>query len=149
MRVASILHRGLLQDTVQIPKHAKIASSEDDPRFAGTAAVTVNSVILNNTQYKAGMLVVLGVSSQDGMTVGWIKKVIVCDQKVLFDVLCLKCIRNNFRYFESVDQNPRRVLINSQDLRSFKPLLPRGTEDSFVFFLVGKLVDDHDEEMHS
>jgi hypothetical protein len=143
MRLASLLHRGLfLQEVVQIPKKANIAGTGEVLGFTEPGDLVSNSATVNNTEYRLGMLVVLAVSSQDGVTVGWIKKIIIRGKEVFFYVISRKCIRNNLQYFESVGGRPNHAVIGFSELRSYKPLIPRGTENSFVFFLVGKLIDD-------
>jgi hypothetical protein len=85
---------------------------------------------------------VIEVPSQDKIVAGWLKKVVLRGKSVLFLVTKKECYRSSFQYFESVSDGSSAALVNSEDLRSFKPLLPRGTEQSYVFFLHGKLIDD-------
>jgi hypothetical protein len=88
------------------------------------------------------MLVVLQVFNQDRILVGWIKKIILRKKKVFFLLTAKMCRRLKMRYFQS--QNiPGEVLLKNVDvIKSFRPLIPRGNEGSYVFFLCGKLVDD-------
>jgi hypothetical protein len=100
-----------------------------------------DSVVLKNTEYRINMLVVLEVSSQDKITVGWVKKCVIREGKLFFLVIKTDSYRSSLQYFESVGQHTE-ALASSEDLKAFKPLLPRGTEKRFIFFLCGKLVDD-------
>lgn len=97
---------------------------------------------MKNTEYKVGMLVVLEVNSQDKITVGWIKKIVVRGVQAFFIVLPRVCIRQKLRYFRCMDSLSHFTMKKHEELRSFKPLIPRGNEATFVFFLHGKLVDD-------
>jgi hypothetical protein len=88
------------------------------------------------------MLIVLEVHSQDRVSVGWIKKIVLRNMKVFFLVTKHVCYRSVFQYFETVVGSYVEALPGREELRSFKPLLARGSEQSFVFFLYGKLIDD-------
>jgi hypothetical protein len=46
------------------------------------------------------------------------------------------------RYFQSEESRGDLQLKSIADLKSYKPLIPRGNEAFFVFFLCGKLLDD-------
>jgi hypothetical protein len=88
------------------------------------------------------MLVVLQVVNQDRLLIGWVKKVIVRERKVFFLLSTKVCRRTKMRYFES-EERPGELQLRSIDaLKSYKPLIPRGRETFYVFFLAGKLVDD-------
>jgi hypothetical protein len=148
MRLASVLYGGLFaSETIQIPKQAGGSHTDTILGFSKPGDSVCNLVTVNNTEYSCGMLVVLGVSSQDGVTVGWIKKLIVRERKVFFFVTSRKCIRTEMRYFESTGDPGRPIVKCYTELKSFKPLIPRGTENYFVFFLAGKLIDDDEGDM--
>jgi hypothetical protein len=146
LRLASVLYGGLFQsENIQIPKKAAMSDTENILGFSRPGDLVCNSVTVNNTEYTSGMLVVLAVSSQDGLTVGWIRKVIVRERKVFFYVIPRKCIRSEMRFFESTSVLSPPAVKCYTDLKSYKPLIPRGTEDYFVFFLAGKLIDDDED----
>jgi hypothetical protein len=88
------------------------------------------------------MLVVLEVMNQDKIRTGWIKKVIIRQGKVFFLVSSKVCIRTTMRYFQSMKVCGVLKLICVDNIKSYKPLIPRGNEAFFSFFLVGKLIDD-------
>lgn len=90
------------------------------------------------------MLIILTVVSQDMIMVGWIKKIIVRDNKAYFICIPRTCVRQRLQYFRCVDGPSELRMVEHSELKSYKPLLPRGTECSFVFFLYGKVVDDPD-----
>ncbi len=94
---------------------------------------------VNSTEYRLNMLVVLEVSSQDKATVGWIKGIVIRGNTVLFLVTEKVCIRQSLRYFSSVEGKMKLSAVPCNNIKSFKPLIPRGTEYSYVFFLTGKL----------
>jgi hypothetical protein len=119
----------------------KTVAEGDGLGFTIPGDLVCDAVTVNNTDYKIGMLVVVNVTSQDGIIIGWIKKVILRNKDVFFCLRTSKCIRNELRYFESLGGG-KLTCKSYADLKSYKPLVPRGTEDSFVFFLSGKLVDD-------
>jgi hypothetical protein len=146
MRLASVFYQGLFpSEQVQIPKRATQCFKDDILGFSEPGDIACDSVTVNGTEYKTGMLVILGVSSQDGVTAGWIKKVIFRRRTVYFYVMSRKCIRTDMRYFESTNLNARMAVRCYADLKSFKPLIPRGTEDYYVFFLAGRLIEDSEE----
>jgi|688.fasta_scaffold295720_1 hypothetical protein len=142
-RLASILHRGLLPlDIIQIPEEGKCGFEEESTGLVHPSDIVSSSVTYKNTVYAKNMLVVLEVVNQDRIVAGWIKKVIVRGKKVFFLLNTKTCHRTSMRYFQST-QAPGELQMKSVDcLKSYKPLLPRGNEAFFVFFLVGKLVDD-------
>jgi hypothetical protein len=144
LRLASALHHGLFSEECILPSgSAERVEIGDGFGFTVPGDLLYDAVTVNNTEYKIGMLVVLHVTSQDGVIVGWIKKVIVRNKDISFLVKTSKCIRKELRYFESLGSSSGNLTCKAfSDLKSYKPLLPRGTEDSFIFFLYGKLVDD-------
>jgi hypothetical protein len=129
------------EESVPHSGNAKRVDGGDAFGFTIPGDLLCDAVTVCNTEYKIGMLVVLHVTSQDGIIVGLIKKVIVRNNDVFFCLKTSKCLRNELRYFESLG-NSQLTCKAYTDLKSYKPLIPRGTEDSFVFFLSGKLVDD-------
>jgi hypothetical protein len=144
IRMSLVLHNGLfVEDPVSSVKKSasgsKILSLSKLLRSTDTVA---ESAVVKNTEYRHNMLIVIAVHSQDKITAGWLKKVVVRGSKVFFLVTKKECYRTAFQYFESGSGISREGLVNSEDLKCFKPLLPRGTEESYVFFLHGKLVDD-------
>jgi hypothetical protein len=142
-RLASVLHSGLVpQETIQIPKDGKAGMSEDTSGLVRPDDIVCNSVTVKNTVYTKNMLVVLKVDNQDRVLAGWVKKVIVRGKNVFFLVSVKSCRRTKMRYFES-EESPRELQLKSiGDLKSYRPLIPRGNEAFFVFFLCGKLLDD-------
>jgi hypothetical protein len=101
-----------------------------------------NSVTVKNTDYSKNMLVVLQVFNQDRLMTGWIKKIIVRDKKVFLLTSAKVCRRTKLRYFQTEETAGELQLKSLSDLKSFRPLIPRGNEASYNFFLCGKLVDD-------
>ncbi len=144
LRLASVLHHGLFSEECVMPSGTgKRVDIADGLGFTAPGDLLYDAVFVNNTEYKIGMLVVLHVTSQDGVIVGWIKKVIIRNKSVFFCLKTSKCVRKELRYFESLGKSTGNILFKPySDLKSYKPLIPRGTEESFVFFLNGKLVDD-------
>lgn len=104
--------------------------------------VVCDSVTYKSTDYKINMVVVLEVQSQDTLVVGWLKKVVVRHKRLFFLVQKKTCVRDDLRYFQSVRETSNLQLVPYSALKSYKPLIPRGTEIAFVFFLAWKLVDD-------
>jgi hypothetical protein len=148
MRLASVFYKGLFSsEQVQVPPHATASRHEDILGFSKTGDIVCDSIIVNSTEYKVGMLVVLSVSSQDGVTVGWIKKVIVRGRTVYFYLILRKCIRTEMRYFETSGVKSQVTVKCYTDLKSYKPLIPRGTEDFYVFFLAGRLIEDEEDAL--
>ncbi len=144
LRMSTILHKGLVnEDTVASMKNTQSGSSLISvSKLLRTTDIVADSAVVKNTEYHGNMLLVLDVNSQEKITAGWLKKIVIRCQKVLFLVTKKECYRGRFQYFESVIGSSSEALIKSEDLRSFKPLLPHGTENSYVFFLVVKLIYD-------
>lgn len=145
-RLASTLHKGLIPPEVQIHNQTETGSRYNllQQQILSTDIVT-DAVTVKNTTYKTGMLIVLTVSSQDKITVGWVKKIVVRQSTPYFIVIPRVCIRARFRYFRTVDEPKDLVMRTYSEMSSYKPLLPRGTELTFVFFLHGKLLDDESD----
>jgi hypothetical protein len=142
-RLASVLHMGIFgQKNIVIPENARtglqvpnVLVEKDD--------IVATSVIVESNVYKINMLVVLEVSSQDKATVGWIKGIIIRNRTVLFVVTKSVCIRQPLGYFSSCETGKLKLSTTPwSHLKSFKPLIPRGTECSFVFCLRGKLPEE-------
>lgn len=144
LRLASVLHRGLFKTwTVEIPEDGKTGLTVDSySDLVEPSDIVTNSVTVKNTVYQRNMLVVLSVINQDRILAGWIKKVIVRSGKVFFILSVKSCKRTRMRYFQSVETVSKLKLKGVDSLKSFKPLIPRGNEAHYVFFLCGKLVDD-------
>jgi hypothetical protein len=141
--LAAALHRGLFQQNqVQVPEQAESGSHYQSNQNILPSDIVCESVTVKNTEYKVGMLVVLAVSSQDKITVGWIKKIVMRGSQPYFLVLSRTCARQMLRYFRSSGCQGQLEMKRHQDLRSFKPLIPRGNDEKFTFFLHGKLTDD-------
>ncbi len=137
-----MLHKGLFNEDLITIKKTEVAGQQSSlSKFVQPDDFLADSVILKNTEYKKNMLVVLEVSSQDKVTVGWVKNIVLRGKSVFFLVTKKNCYRHSLQYFESIGSSTE-ALANWKELRSFKPLLPRGTENSFIFFLCGKLIDD-------
>jgi hypothetical protein len=113
--------------------------------FVEASDIVCNSVTVRNTLYARNMLVVMEVVNQDRIVTGWIKKVIIRGKKVFFLVSSKMCKRSAFRYFQSEEARGILKLISLESLKSYKPLIPRGTGSFFTFFLHGKLLDDFAE----
>jgi hypothetical protein len=142
LRLSTVLHKGLFnEDPVTSIKNPESGSSSYSKLLRSTDNVA-DSAVFKNTEYRQNMLLVLEVHSQDKITGGWLKKIVIRGNNVLFLVTKKDCYRGRFEYFESVVGSSKEALVDSEDLRCFKPLLPRGTEQSYVFFLHGKLIDD-------
>jgi hypothetical protein len=143
-RLASVLYGGLIpQETIQIPPDAQSGLFEDSSGLVQPGDVLCNSVTFKNTPYAKNMLVVLQVVNQDRLMTGWIKKIIVRDNKVYFLLSAKVCRRTNFRYFQTEETVGELQLKSVTALKSFRPLIPRGNEAFYVFFLCGKLLDDY------
>lgn len=143
MRLASVLHGGLIPpETVTLPEDGKSGMAEDSSGLVDPGDIVCNSVTVKNTLYAKNMLVVLQVINQDRILAGWIKKVIVRENKVFLLVSAKVCRRTKMRFFQSEDTQSELQLRNVVSLKSFKPLIPRGNETFYVFFLYGKLLDD-------
>jgi hypothetical protein len=144
MRMASVLHRGLFPaETVEIPEDAKTGLTVDSYRsLINPSDVVSNSITVKNTLYMRNMIVVISVINQDRIVTGWIKKVIVRDGNVRFLLTVKTCKRTKMRYFESLNKVSPLQVVSVNMLKSYKPLIPRGTEAHYVFFLCGKLLDD-------
>lgn len=142
LRLAGVLHKGILEnELISLPGTVQPGASMNMPDILPTDVVS-DSVTLRSTEYKANMLLVLEVHSQDRIIVGWIKKAVCRGSNLFFVVKKYTCVRDKLQYFQSASENPMVELVSSKKMKSFKPLIPRGTEFSFLFFLVGKLVDD-------
>jgi hypothetical protein len=129
-------------DVIQIPEEGKCGFEEESTGLVHPSDIVSSSVTYKNTVYAKNMLVVLEVVNQDRIVAGWIKKIIVRGKTVFFLLNTKDCRRTSMRYFQST-QTPGELKMKSVDsLRSYKPLLPRGNEAFFMFFLCGKLVDD-------
>lgn len=143
-RFAAAMHRGLFQPSqIQIPEQAETGARYEllNHNILPTDIIC-ESLTVKNTEYKVGMLVVLEVSSQDKITVGWVKKIVVRGMQSYFIVLTRTCVRQKLRYFRCTDRRSMLEMRNHEELRCYKPLIPRGNEETFVFFLHGKLIDD-------
>jgi hypothetical protein len=141
--VASVIHRGLIPlDTVKIPEDAKSGVTEDSSSLLQPGDIVCDSVTVKNTFYAKNILVVLEVIHQDKIRVGWIKKVIVRKNKVFFLVSAKVCKRTSMRFFQSEEVRGLLQLKSVDTIKSYKPLIPRGNEAFFSFFLHGKLLDD-------
>jgi hypothetical protein len=142
-RFASVLHSGLIpQETIEIPQDGKSGMLEDSSGLVRPDDIVCNSVTVMNTVYSKNMLVVLEVANQDRLLTGWVKKVIVREKNVFFLLSVKACRRTKMRYFQSEESRGDLQLKSIADLKSYKPLIPRGNEAFFVFFLCGKLLDD-------
>jgi hypothetical protein len=138
-----VLQRGLFDEDLISATKTEVAG--DNNILSGLlqpSDLLSNCVRLKNTEYRCNLLVVLEVSSQDKITVGWIKQIVLRRKAVFFLVTTKVCYRHDLEYFESVPGSSPPALVLSEKLRSYRPLIPRGTEESFVFFLYGKLIDD-------
>jgi hypothetical protein len=143
MRLASVLHSGLIPvETVQIPEDGKFGFSADSSGFVQPSDIVCNSVTVKNTLYAKNMLVVVEVVNQDRIVAGWIRKVIVREEEIFFLVTTKVCRRTKMRYFQSEEKQGVLRLTHIDSLKTFKPLIPRGNEAFFCFFLFGKLLDD-------
>jgi hypothetical protein len=146
LRLASIFHSGLIPlETVKITGDCKTGLDvlvTDASSLVQPDDIVCNSVTVKNTLYLTNMLVVLQVINQDRIVAGWIRKIIVKKKEVFLLVTTKMCRRTKMRYFESGESQGGLKLKNIANLKSFKPLIPRGTEASYVFFLHGKLLDD-------
>ena len=144
LRMSCVLHKGLFtEDPVTSTKNPQSGSNLSSlSKLLRMTDIVADSAVVKNTEYRQSMLLVIEVNSQDKITTGWLKKVVLRGKKVFFLVTKKECYRGNFQYFESEVGSSTEALVNSEELKSFKPLLPRGTEQSYVFFLHGKLVDD-------
>lgn len=136
-----MLHKGLFaEDEFKIPENAKngrdllVGSPEILPDD-----LVMDSILVRSTEYKTNQLVVLKVFSQDALQVGWVKKIIVRGNKVVFLVVKSICVRRELRYFCTYSRDSSMSSVSYSELVSFKPLIPRGSEVSFLFFLYGKL----------
>ncbi len=142
MRLASVFHGGLIPpETVKLPEDGK-SGANDSSGLVEPSDIVCNSVTVKNTLYAKDMLVVLQVLNQDRILAGWIKKVIVREKKVFFLLSAKVCRRTKLRYFQCEETRSELLLRSVVSLKSFKPLIPRGNEAFYVFFLYGKLLDD-------
>jgi hypothetical protein len=142
-RLASVLHSGLLSlDTVQLPEDSKCGFEGDSSGLIHPDDIVANSVTFKNTLYAKNMLVVLEVVNQDRVVTGWLKKVVVRQKRLFFLLTTKVCRRTSMRYFQSMPMRGELKLTSVDCLKSYKPLLPRGNEAFFLFFLCGKLQDD-------
>jgi hypothetical protein len=144
LRLGAALHKGLFkQNQIQVPEQAESGTCYQfhHPSIL-PSDIVCESVNVKNTEYKVGMLVVLAVSSQNKITAGWIKKIVVREDQAYFLVLSKTCVRQTLRYFRSTDGESQLEMTKQEELRSYKPLIPRGNEQQFIFFLHGKLIDD-------
>lgn len=143
MRIASVFHRGLfLPEIGQTGADGEAGLVIESSDVLQPSDIVSDSIIFKNTEYRKNMIVVLSVISQDRIITGWIKKVILRENKVFFLVSVKHCCRTEMRYFQSLDSRNQVEFTKVENLKSFKPLIPRGIESSYVFFLNGKLVDD-------
>jgi hypothetical protein len=143
LRLASVLQKGLFNEELIDVKKTKVAGHMNIlSDMLLPSDLLANTATLKNTEYRCNMLLVLEVFSQDKILVGWLKKVVIRRKAVFFLVTTKACYRQDLEYFESVRGSSKQALVGWDELKSFKPLLPRGTEDSFVFFLHGKLTDN-------
>jgi hypothetical protein len=142
--LGATLHRGLFkQNRIQVPEEAQSGSCYQSQYLSLLPSdILCDKLSVKNTEYRAGMLVVTAVSSQDKITAGVIKKIVVRGEHVFFFLLSKICVRQKLRYFRCIEGESKLELKRQEDLRSFKPLIPRGNEKNFVFFLHGKLLDD-------
>lgn len=129
-------------EPIQIPEDAKSGVAVDSSSLVQQCDIVCDSVTIKNTQYAKNMLVVLKVVNQDRIVTGWIRKVIVREKKVFFLVSAKECKRSRMRYFQSVESRGVVQLTSAQAIKAYKPLIPRGNESFFSFFLHGKLQDD-------
>ncbi len=137
-----MLQRGLFnEELISMKKSEAAVHHQSLSKLILHTDVLADSVILKNTEYCQNMLVVLEVSSNDKITVGWVKKIVLRGDLLFFLVTKKVCYRSRMQYFESFGKSTEQ-LSSWKELKSFKPLLPRGTEHSFIFFLCGKLLDD-------
>lgn len=143
MRLASVLQRGLFNEELITVRRTEIAGLHNFlSSLLQPSDLLADSVKIKNTEYQRNMLVVMKVSSQDKITVGWLKKIVLRGTSVLFLVTTKVCYRQDLEYFEFIPGDTHEALVCPEQLKSYKPLIPRGTEHSFVFFLYGKLIDD-------
>lgn len=143
LRLAAVFHRGLLNSNlICLPGNVQDGNSINMPSLVLPTDTVCNSVIYKSTEYKINMIVVLEVQSQDTLSVGWLKKIVIRDNKLFFLVYKKTCVRDHMRFFQSIRETSNLQLVPYRMLKSYKPLIPRGTEISFVFFLAWKLVDD-------
>jgi hypothetical protein len=142
-RLASVLYSGLIpHETIKIPNDAQSGLLDSSSGLVQPGDEICNSVTVKNTDYAKNMLVVLQVFNQDRLMTGWIKKIIVRDKKVFLLTSAKVCRRTKLRYFQTEETAGELQLKSLSDLKSFRPLIPRGNEASYNFFLCGKLVDD-------
>jgi hypothetical protein len=129
-------------ETVQIPEDGKFGFSADPSDQVQPSDIVCDSVTVRNTFYVKNMLVVTRVINQDRIVCGWIKKVVVREKEVFFLLTTKECRRTRMRYFQSEEKLGELHLTPMDNLKSFKPLIPRGNEAFYCFFLFGKLIDD-------
>jgi hypothetical protein len=95
--------------------------------------VLTDKIIVKNTKYRVGHLVVTSVESENVLEVGCILQIVVRHREVLFLVTRYECGRTRFRYF---DAHPLDVcLVKYSSLRDYKPLIRRGAEECPRFLL--------------
>jgi hypothetical protein len=129
-------------ETLELPEGGDAGFVVDSGDFIRQSDIVSSSAVYKNTDYRKNMLVVLSVINQDRIVTGWIRKILVREEKLFFLVTSKICRRTSFRYFQSTETRAPLEIISVDSLKSFKPLIPRGNESSYVFFLCGKLVDD-------
>jgi hypothetical protein len=127
---------------VILPEDGKSGLTENSSGLVQPSDIVCNSVTVKNILYAKDMLVVIHVDNQDRILAGWVKKAVVRGTKVYLLLSAKVCRRTHFRYFQSEDTRGDLQLKSVSSLNSFKPLIPRGNESHYVFFLYGKLQDD-------
>lgn len=113
----------LVETDGSLPKH-----------LFGACDIFTNRVIVKNTLYRVGHLIVTKVISDNMVNVGLIKKIVVKANKLYFLVDLHECARRPLGYFDAKPLKIQTLIIYSS-LQSYKPLIRRTEEQCFSFLL--------------
>ena len=136
-KVASRFYRGFFSEPeVQFPskKYTSAECGHSLPRdMFHKNDVLTDKIIVKNTLYKVGHLVVRRVESDNVIEVGKILKIVVRNSEVLLLMTRFECARTRFNYF---DAHPLDIVLESYStVCDFKPLICRAVEECPRFLL--------------
>ena len=145
MRMASVHYNGMFdwgeiilpEQNVMMLKDvdSEIPLNREILKVMGENDILVNKVAYNGQQYETGDLISLDVMDCDTLEAGLIKSILVKNDQIYFMCRPFVCSRTWLQYFEGTSGLELLRCVDIKNLPDFKPLLMRGTETKFNFFL--------------
>lgn len=103
-------------------------------QYCKAGDLLTDAVIVKNTLFKIGHLVVTAVESDNVIQVGRIIKVVVRGKDICFLLSNYDAARTRFKFFEVISLK-RVSLVRYSSIVDYKPLIGMGKDDDFKFVL--------------